>query len=75
MWNLVVDYQWGGHGKGVLMSERARSSVSLPPKVLAPFLREGMWSGEVVAFLVNSVGMGRSYILWLETQLPPLLAA
>lgn len=70
-----MDYQWGGHGKGVLRSERVRSSVSLPLKGLAPFLREAMWSGEVVAFLVNNMGIGRLHILWPETQLHPLLAA
>lgn len=75
MQNLVTDYQQGGHGEGVLRSERARSSVSLSPKGLAPFLSEGTWFREVVAFLVKDVGMGRSYILWLESPFPPLLAA
>lgn len=70
-----MDYQWDGHGKGVLRSGRVRSSVSLPPKGLAPFLREGMWSGEVVAFLVNNMVIGRLHILWPEIQLRLLLAA
>lgn len=54
-----MDYQRGGHGEGVLRSERPRSTVSLSPKGLAPFLREGTWFGEVVAFLIKRRGYGK----------------
>lgn len=64
-----VGWSWWG----VLRLERARSSVSQSLKGLASFLREVMWF--VVPFLGKYMGTGRSYMLWFESQFPPLLAA